>query len=159
VRKPFYWLSPLLSLFIRLGVGRSGLQTANDFGAVAAEVRETAQPGVDDEKNDTVKGTQEGVSGGATDVEDVRDVVQDTGVRVIDGAQVTLNQSSTRPESCLESSDAEKTSLPMASNFGDLTGTRPLPHVIGGSRSNTRRRSVETRLCGMAFPGRPVCKL
>ena len=86
MRKSIHWLSPLLSLLIRLGLGRSGLQTTNDFDAVAAEVREN-------EKNDTVKGTQEGVSGGATDVEDVCDVVQDTGVRVIDSAQVTLKPS------------------------------------------------------------------
>jgi hypothetical protein len=98
VRKPLHWLSPLLSLFIWLGVERSERQTASDFDAVASEVRETAHA-VDDQKNDTVKGicgTQEGVSDGAADVEDVRNTVQDIGVRAIDGAQVTPNQSSTR---------------------------------------------------------------
>lgn len=84
-------------MFIRLGVERSGPQTTNDFDAVAAEIRETAH-GVDGQKDDTVKGiygTQEGVSDGAMDVEDVRNAVQDIGTRVIDGAQVIPNQSST----------------------------------------------------------------
>lgn len=79
-------------MFIRLGVGRSGPQTANDFDAVAAEVREIAQVS-DDQNNETVEGiydTQERVSG-ATDVEDARNAVQDIGVRVINGAQVTPN--------------------------------------------------------------------
>ena len=79
-------------MFIRLGVGRSGLQTANDSYAVAAEVRETAH-GSDDQTNETVVGicnTQERVSG-ATDVEDASNAVRDIGVRVINGAQVTPN--------------------------------------------------------------------
>ena len=77
-------------MFIRSGIERSGPQTTNDFDA---EVGETAH-GVDGQKDDTVKGiygTQEGVSDGAMDVEDVRHVVQDIGTRVIDGAQVIPN--------------------------------------------------------------------
>lgn len=68
-------------MFIWLGVERSGPQTANDL---AAEVRETAHEVVDGQKNDTMEG-MEGVPG-ATNVEDVRNTVQHTRVRVIDSA-------------------------------------------------------------------------
>jgi hypothetical protein len=89
--QPFNWSSPLLSLFLRLGVEKTGRQMADDVDAVTlgAEVRKTAHE-VDDKR--PADDTQEGVGDGAMDVEDVR---KDIGARVIDGAQVTPNRLST----------------------------------------------------------------
>jgi hypothetical protein len=70
VRKPFNWLSLLLSSFLRIGVEKSGGPTANSFDVEAAEVRRMAL-GVDvkiDPVDDTVQSIydiQKGVSDGA----------------------------------------------------------------------------------------------
>ena len=58
---------------------------------MAAEGLKTAQ-GIDD-KVQRVHDTQERVRKGAIDVDDVRNIVQDVGARVVDGAQVIPNQS------------------------------------------------------------------
>ena len=67
MRKPFYWLSQLISLFLRIGVEKSGRQAVNSFEVEATEVRKVAH-GVDvqmDSVDDTVQSIQEGVSEGA----------------------------------------------------------------------------------------------
>lgn len=70
MRKPFNWLSSLRSLFLRIGVEKSGRQTANDCDVEAAEVRKMAH-GVDSQLgsvDDIVQGMydiQGGVSDGA----------------------------------------------------------------------------------------------
>ena len=64
---------------------------------MVAEVRETVH-GVDDKMKDTVQGValaQEGVCDGVIDVEAVRAPAKDIGARVVNGAQVAPNQSST----------------------------------------------------------------
>ena len=92
MRRPLYWSSPRLLLFLRLGVENTGRQTTNDLDTVAAEIRKTAH-GVDDKVEDTQGVTQEGDA--AMDVDDVRNTVQDIGTSGIGGTQVAPNQSST----------------------------------------------------------------
>ena len=91
MRKLFHG-SSLLSLFIYgLGTEKAGPQTSNDADAAAAEGLKTAH-GIDDKVQPL--NTREGVRNRAIDVEDERNMVQDIGSRVIDGAPVILNQPS-----------------------------------------------------------------
>jgi hypothetical protein len=89
VRKLFHWLS-LLSLFLLLGVEKTGLQISSDFDAVATEGLKTAHE-IDDEAR-RIYDTQGGVYNRAMDVDEIRNSVQDIGARVIDGEQIIYNQ-------------------------------------------------------------------
>lgn len=97
---------PLFSLFLRLGVEKSGRQTtAHDFDKEVAEVRETAH----------------GVNVQIQSVNDTMQDMYDIRTGVSDGTQVTPDNYLRQAERFIYSG-AEKTSRPMASDFGgDLT--------------------------------------